>query len=160
MITILSYALLADAIAYALLRGGLPEKLFAAIFASSFLIDRLVHALIGSDDERAIAYLHLSLDGVSLLAMLAVAIPARRLWTLWALACQTLSVLSDLTYFVEAELPAFAPIVVSFLPSYVKNVSLILGTWFHRRRLHYSMETHIGYSMRGFQEMRDSRTRK
>ena len=130
----LSYALMAWAIAYGAWRGGTPERMIAAILAAMFGFDRAGHLILAADGD-SVDRLHVVVDAVTLFAMSGVAIEARRWWPLWALASQTLSLLADLSGITEQSLPTFAVVAVSVALYYPIPVALICGTWTHRQRL-------------------------
>lgn len=123
------------AVAFGLLRGGAPERWFAAILAAMLVVDRAGHLALGADDLLAIERLHLAIDLAGFGAMLLVMVRARRFWPVWACSFQLLSLASHATPLLG---PGLSPVVTTMLaiaPSYLICASLILGTALHRARL-------------------------
>jgi hypothetical protein len=122
------------AVGYALLRGGSPERLFAAVLVAMLLVDRAVHPFLEAGDTDAIDTLHLAVDLVSFGAMLLVMIRARRFWPIWACSFQLLSLASYATLAMSARLSPAAPAILAIAPNYLICASLMVGTALHRAR--------------------------
>jgi hypothetical protein len=122
------------AVAFALLRGGGPERWFAGIMAGIVVVDRVGHLLLGGADLSYFATLHLSIDLTAFGAMMVVMIRARRLWPIWACSFQLLSVVSHTTWMMGDRLSPVIPAMLGIAPSYLICATLILGTVLHRVR--------------------------
>ena len=72
---------------YAMLRGGPPERIGAAIFATAYILS-LIAASSGGARYEWVEVGVFAVDVAMLLALLALALRANRFWTLWVAAFQ------------------------------------------------------------------------
>lgn len=135
MLAYISYLAWFLAIGLGFSRGGAPERIFAAILAAMFLLDRAGHLLLAGCPRATIDHMHLVVDLCVFVAMLSVSLATRRYWPLWASSCQLISVFTHLGWALETRLPWAIYLVVDIAPSYLIYLAVICGTWMHRRRL-------------------------
>ena len=126
-------ALFVGSCGYALLRGGAPERIAAALLvatieASWLLLTPL--AIRFRHVELGVFFVDIALFG----SLYALSLPCRRFWPIWITACQGLGMVSHLA--------VFAPHVIQWaygnavqLWSYPMLILLGVGTYRHRQRL-------------------------
>ena len=122
-------ALLILGIIYAWLRGGSPERAVATVIPSIAVLDLAYHTLWGNVTiyDRINAG-HLVIDLLALIAMVAIALRANRLWTIWAASAQTIAVLA---HFLRVIAPGMHPWVYAAMdrgPSWLEIALLFIGT--------------------------------
>ena len=131
---LLSGGLLLLAIGFGWWRGGAPERLFAAILAAIFVLDRIGHALFAGHPSD-IANLHLVIDFAALPAIAVIAIEARRFWPIFALSLQLLSASSHVGRFLDQASIQLPVTIGSIVPFPAMCMTLVVGTFAHARRL-------------------------
>lgn len=135
MVVKIIYALLLSAVVLGFLLGGGPERLVAAVLASMVAIDRVAHIVLIGLDRASLDQFHFTLDLAGLAAMVAIALSARRYWSLWASSCQLISALTHLAWLLGTNLPMKVYLVMDIAPSVLISIALIVGVVAHRRRL-------------------------
>jgi len=119
--------------AYALGRGGVPERRAAAIMAASLLLTWLLVSPIGGrfhGPEYGVAFA----DTAMLVALIWLALTADRFWPLWLAAMQAVVVLSHAAMiFKPVPMPAYYKNTIQ-LWSYPLLATLAIGTLRHRMR--------------------------
>src|SRR3546814_5574590 len=85
--------LLLMASAYALWKGGGPERVMATILLGMLVVDQLVHLLIPAQ-FASVDTAHLALDLIAALLTFMLAMTAHRFWPLVAAVLQTLPLLA------------------------------------------------------------------
>jgi hypothetical protein len=119
----ITLSVLAAAIAAALWRGGLEERVTAAVVAWP-MVNNFVPGLRWSEG--------LPTDIVSLAICLALALRSRRYWTVWSAAANVLAVLTHLLdQIVELTTWAYQSALITW--AYVMAVSLLVGALTRRR---------------------------
>jgi hypothetical protein len=119
---------------YALLRGGAPERIGAAIFA----IGTGLTVVAGWESINRFASIEIKMlvvDLACLVAFLILALRAERYWPLWVTALQ---ILGTAGHAVKVAAPDHLPWAYAFLlaaGSYPMLVLIALGTWRHQQRL-------------------------
>ena len=127
-------ALLALTTLYALLAGGGPERIGAAVYAVSVAATHLIltaHTQRWLNVETGVFIV----DVVTFLAFVPIALRADRFWPLWVSAFLGLGVLGHLARMVGPDTFWWAYAVVLTIWSYPVLALLALGTFLHRRRL-------------------------
>ena len=127
-------ALLALTTHYALLAGGGPERIGAAVYAVSVAATHLIltaHTQRWLNVETGVFIV----DVVTFLAFVPIALRADRFWPLWVSAFLGLGVLGHLARMVGPDTFWWAYAVVLTIWSYPVLALLALGTFLHRRRL-------------------------
>ena len=128
------YLLLLVCCGYALLRGGAPERIGAAIYAVGTGLTVLARG------EAAIRYGSvevgaLIVDVAALIAFLVLALRARRLWPLWMTAFQAISSAGHIAKLADPEMIRWAYAFLLGIWSYPMLLLLAIGTYNHRQRL-------------------------
>ena len=126
--------LLIGTCAYALMRGGAPERIVGAAFlfaavASSLAPSRLPVRFFEAELGVMVV------DIVLLLVLFAIALRADRFWPLFLAAFQLDAVGAHLVKWYDPELLRVAYVVMIVGWSYPMLLLLAIGTWRHRRRL-------------------------
>ena len=120
--------------AYALWRGGTPERIGATILAvGSFLTAAAIGSGRGSFQGVEVGVV--LIDILCSLAFVALALRADRFWPLWLAALQVGGTAGHAVKFID---PNIIPRAYAFMLAawaYPMLVLLFAGTWRHRRRL-------------------------
>jgi hypothetical protein len=113
---------------YAWRRGGWPERAAATAFLASLGIDQVAHQLlgVGQGTYLTISTWHFSLDCLLLVAVLAIGLRARRLWTIWLGSLQILAVFGHVARVVDAQMN---PLIYAILGRYPYWLALIVIAW-------------------------------
>lgn len=119
---------------YALLRGGAPERIGAAIFAIGTALTRL--AASGSAGRFGSVEVGIFVvDLAALVAFLILALCARRFWPLWMTALQAVGTASHLAKLANPEMIPWAYAFLLGIWSYPMLILLTIGTYNHQQRL-------------------------
>lgn len=130
----LYYSLLLLCWAYALLRGGAPERIGTTVL----LIGSLLTLATVSSQATSYASVETGVflvDVATLLAFLALALRAERYWPLWITALQLIGTAGHVVKFVDPDLMPKAYALAAIVWSYPMLALLALGTFRHQRRL-------------------------
>ncbi len=131
---IIFWGLTALCCGYALLRGGAPERIGAAII----IVGSLLTVALGSAWADRFEYVEVGIflvDVVVLIAFVALAVLADRYWPLWVSALQAIGVLAHVARALEPNLMPWAYGVALAMGVYPMLLLLALGTWRHRSRM-------------------------
>lgn len=133
---LLQIALLIAAAIYAWRRGGRPERGVAATLVAIAAIDPVMHWILGTVGRYdTLNVVHAAIDFGGFCALLAIALKADRIWTLWAASAQLLALTSHGLRMLEIPMAEIVYAVVTRAPFYILILMLIAGTWLeHRRR--------------------------
>lgn len=135
MVRFIAYlALLAAAFAYAMARGGKPEKQVAAVLVGMLVLDNAYHAFGANSDYVGVDTFHAFNDFWSLIAITAIALAADRFWPLWVAALQTIAASSHYVRWAEIEVLPIVYAIMNRLPSWLMVIVLLLGTWNYSRQ--------------------------
>ncbi len=125
---------------YALLRGGAPERIGAAIYAIGTGLTVLAHR------EAAIRYGSVEIgilivDLAALIAFLVLALRAQRFWPLWMTAFQLISTAAHLAKWADPGMIRWTYAFLLGIWSYPMLILLAIGAHNHRQRLkHFSSD--------------------
>jgi hypothetical protein len=125
-------ALLAVA-AYALWRGGGPERSVAALFLAAAIATILVLPTQGIFHDVATGIL--LVDSALFLCLLAVAMRAERFWPLWMTALQGIAVAGHGAKAVNPHVIPITYVILLAFWGYPMVALLAIATWRHQRRL-------------------------
>lgn len=128
------YTLLLLCWAYALLRGGAPEKIGTSIV----LVGSLLTLATVSTQARSYASVEIGVflvDVATLLAFLVLALRAQRYWPLWLTALQLIGTAGHIVKWADPDLMPKAYAFAAIFWSYPMLLILALGTWRHQQRL-------------------------
>lgn len=130
----LYYVLLALCWIYALVRGGLPEQIGAAIIVIGSQLS--VAALSANAARfRSVETGLLVVDVATLISMVFLALRADRYWPLWVAALQVLGTAGHALKFADPEVIRRAYAFILAFWSYPMLALLVSGTWRHQQRL-------------------------
>lgn len=130
--------------AYAVRRGGKPERNAAFILVGLPLADLLYHTLSGEQGSyHAVDLVHAAIDLAALAAIVWLAIRADRFWTLWLGALQLIAVLAHLIRLLEVGMHPVAYAIFIRGPFWGQMILVALGTWLHARRKRQAAERNI-----------------
>ena len=130
---ILFYALLVLSVSAAFLKGGAPEREGAAVIIAALALEWVGRAFV-PPQFNSIYPVALIIDALATVSFGALALYARRVWPIWATALQILSLTSHFAQGIEPSHPGIY-ITMKSGPTLAVLVVLLLGTFFHRRRL-------------------------
>ena len=131
---LLFYGLFAASSLYALIRGGAPERLIAAVMILGVALTPAVLNPVSIRFYGIEAGLF-ALDLLILLAFMAIALRANRFWPMGMVVFHGMSVLGHLLKLADPRLIRTAYLVMLALWVYPQLLLLVLGTWRHRVRL-------------------------
>ena len=127
-------------VAYCWRKGGQPERAAATVLPMMYLLDPIYHAIWGQvTTYDRINLGHLVIDTAALMAFVAIALRANRLWTIWLASAQLIAVLS---HFLRGIAP-MNPWVYAAMnrgPSWLEIALLFAGTALYQRRLKRSRQ--------------------
>lgn len=128
------YALFAACALYVLLKGGAPEKVGTIILAVGSVLSV---AAVSAPTSRfgAVEVGVLSVDIVTLLAFLALALRAERYWPLCVAALQAIGTAGHAAKLLDPGVIRSAYAIVLSLWGYLMLLLIAIGTWNHQRRL-------------------------
>ena len=131
---LITLALVAAAVAYALGRGGPPERIAAKIVIVWLLTDVGYHLLFGPSGFIVVDPAHLVIDGAELVAITWLALRANRLWPIWAAAAQVMTFSGHLVALIEPGGINRAYWAMTQIPPIIQLIALVCGVAFHSRR--------------------------
>ncbi|MBE1529847.1 hypothetical protein GGC65_004303 [Sphingopyxis sp. OAS728] len=134
MRTALFAAFLLIALAYALWRGGGPERAMAAIAVTIVAWDRLL-VTSGTFVYSSLDIGYLALDLFGSLATITLAMTAYRFWPMMAAVLHTLPLLAHFSRVVDMSMHPAVYLTMQVASSWCLPPLLIAGTWHHRQRL-------------------------
>lgn len=132
------YCLLAAATAYALIRGGPPERWGAAILLAGTVATWAAVIGIGGSHSGhfiGVEYGVLIIDALMVVALFAVAACADRFWPLWMTAMQAFGVFGHLAKILAPEIMPNVYQAAHLFSAYPVTILLIAATRWHRRRM-------------------------
>ena len=119
---------------YALLRGGAPERIGAAII----ILGSALTVALGSAWAHRFEHVEtgiVAVDVAVLLGFVLLAVFSDRFWPLWVSALQAIVVLTHLARALEPNLMPWAYGVALAIGVYPMLLLVALGTWRHRKRM-------------------------
>lgn len=128
------YVTLVGTCAYALLRGGPPERIGAGIFIAATVLTGIAASSSRPGFQSMEAGI-LLVDAAMFVAFLVLALRAQRFWPLWMTGLQAVQVAGHAARLVDPEMIPWAYAIAQGFWSYPMMALLILGTWRHRQRL-------------------------
>ena len=135
LVVLTALAIFATTVAYALWRGGPPERVAAEIIIVWILSDFTYHQVFGPSSFAEVDPVHLVLDGAQLAAITWLALRANRVWPLWAAAAQLITFTGHVAVMVDAGVLRRAYWAVRELPGYIQLLALACGAVYHARRV-------------------------
>jgi len=129
--------LLLMASAYALWKGGGPERMMATILLGMLVVDQLVHLLIPAQFAN-VDTAHLALDLIAALLTFMLAMTAHRFWPMVAAVLQTLPLLAHFSRLADVGMHPIAYLTMQVAASWLLPPLLAAATWRHQTRLRRS----------------------
>jgi hypothetical protein len=128
------YIILSACCLYAVIQGGAPERIGSLIFFTAAI---LTTAALSAPAARwgAVEIGAFAVDIAMLLALIALALSAERLWPLWVTALQLIGAAGHAVKLVDSEIIRQAYAFAMAFWSYPMLGLLVFGTWQHQRRL-------------------------
>ncbi|WP_394662278.1 hypothetical protein [uncultured Sphingomonas sp.] len=120
--------------AYALARGGPPERASALLQLSAFAADELVHRLVDGSAYRALALGSMLVDLVLLLALVGLASRSTRHWPLWVAGWQLAAIVAHLAKLLDPTMQATGYAIQLQIWAYPMLLATAAGTWRYRTR--------------------------
>jgi hypothetical protein len=120
--------------AYAMLKGGAPERIGASILLAG---SALTFVMV-TGPARRFASMEIGIllvDVAALLAFLVLALRAERYWPLWITGLQLIGTAGHVVKLVEPDVIRWAYAFVLAFWAYPMMLLLAVGTWLHQRRL-------------------------
>ena len=127
-------AILVLCLGYAILRGGAPERLCAAIFVMAYILSTIAQSGPAVRFEWVEVGVF-AVDLAVLLALLVLAMRANRFWTLWVAALQIIGTAGHGVKLADPDVMRSGYAIALALWAYPQLLLLVIGTWNHRRRL-------------------------
>ena len=127
-------AFLLVASAYALWRGGGPERTMAAIAWTMVAADQLLHAFI-PPEFATLDTGHLAIDLFGASATTALALYAHRFWPLCVAVLHMLPLLAHTSRVLDVTMQPAVYLIMQVATSWPVPLILVLATWRHQRRL-------------------------
>lgn len=127
-------ALLVGSTAFALWKGGAPERIGAAFYWTAWLVTLFVNPN-GATRWHNIEIGYLLIDLALLLALTWLAVKANRIWPMPAAALQLIIVLGHVAKILDPALLGSAYAIMSVFWPYLQLSILAAGTWLHWRRV-------------------------
>lgn len=124
--------LLIGGCAFAILRGGLPERLVGWLVLATFAADPVLHLLFARTFTQ-VDPTHLLIDSVRFAGLSAIALRANRFWPIWLSAFQLLALAAHLA---KAMALTIHPVIYGLMQamwSYGIVIGLIVATRVHQR---------------------------
>jgi len=127
------FGLLLICSAYAFVAGGTPERIGAGTYALSV---EATHFVLASHGRwMHVEYGEFTVDALTFLIFVVLALRANRFWPIWVSALLGLGVLGHLARWAGRDVVWYAYVVVLTIWSYPILVIIALGTFNHQRRL-------------------------
>ena len=119
---------------YALYRGGGAERWVAGIVIGMVVLDPAVH-IFTPLEYATLDPGHLVIDTAGWIGLLAIALRANRFWPLWVVSLQTIALVAHATRLLDVTIHPKAYMIMQIASSYPLLVLLMVGTFYHQRRL-------------------------
>ena len=119
---------------YALIRGGAPERIAAALMIGAFVAGIPLHLFVSAADYRSLALGGAAIDAVLLLALIVLAWRSTRYWPLWVAAWQVATVLAHTAKLLDPTMQATGYAIQAQIWGYPMVLAAGVGAWRHRQR--------------------------
>lgn len=127
-------ALLIACSGYALIRGGAPERIAAALQVGAFLAGLTLHVTIEPSDYRSILTGTAAIDLVLLVCLFALADRSARWWPILLAGWQLAAVLAHVGRALDTGMMRVGYAVETQIWAYPMLIAMAIGAWRHRRR--------------------------
>lgn len=126
--------LLFMACAYALWRGGMPERICAGLLFTG-VVATLAAAPALQWSNKDVEWGIFLIDGSLLICLLMLALHANRFWPMWAAAIHSLAVLAHVTKALAPEISPLFYATLAMGSAWPPLILLAVGTWRHHQRV-------------------------
>ncbi len=126
--------LLALCSAYALARGGAPERASALLQLGAFAADEAVHRLVDGSAYTALATGSFLVDLTLLLALLTLASRCTRHWPLWVAGWQLAAIVAHMAKLLDPAMLATGYAIQLQIWAYPMLLATMIGTWRYQTR--------------------------
>ncbi|MDR6144972.1 hypothetical protein QE363_000765 [Sphingomonas sp. SORGH_AS870] len=121
--------------AYALARGGPPERASALLQLGAFATDEAVHRLVDGRAYAALAVGSALVDLALLLALIVLASRCTRHWPLWVAGWQLAAIVAHLAKLIDPTMQATGYAIELQIWAYPMLLATAAGAWrYHMRR--------------------------
>ena len=121
---------------FALVRADGPEKFSSLTLSLMVLLDYLYHFIFPRGGVyEAVEIGHLVIDTSALISFAFIAAKANRMYPLWLLGAQLMSVMMHFNREISEEMPGMVYLVLTRFPSYIQIIAMAVGLYCHRRRI-------------------------
>ncbi len=134
MSLILFVLLLLATCAYALARGGAPERIAGALLIGAFGVDEVVHRLVDGSSYTTVETGSTIVDVALLAALIVLAHRSTRYWPLWLSGWQLAAVIAHMAKALDPTMQATGYAIQAQVWGYPMVIALAAGAWRHRRR--------------------------
>lgn len=131
---VLFYVVMIATLVLAWAKGGAPERIGAGLVIATVLIQFVFHAFL-PPRLATVDMVSLLVDSMMLVGFGWLAIKARRVWPIWATACQLVSVASHSARYFSVEIDPIVYADMKSAPTLLAIIALAIGTIIHDRRL-------------------------
>lgn len=121
-------------VGFALLKGGTPERLVAAIIVAMTIIQPIAHLVIPKQFSN-VDIAGVTVDLMAFVGITVIALFADRKWPLWSAALQLLACVAHLVRMISIKVEPLVYATLKATPTVAVICVLIIGTEMHRRRL-------------------------
>ena len=133
---LLQHCLIVGMAIYAWLRGDAPEKVATAVLPCMVLLLYLYEATFAQSaryDRVNLGYF--AIDGLGLVVFGYLALKANRMYPLWLLGAQLISVMMHLVRDLSEAMHPVVYFILTTAPSWVQIMALAIGLYCHRKRI-------------------------
>ncbi|WP_158586754.1 hypothetical protein [Aurantiacibacter zhengii] len=130
------YLIIFSLTAYAFARGDGPEKEAGAILSGMVAMDVVYHLLFpDAGVYQEIDPGHFLIDLCVLILLGRLAVRANRVYPIWMLAAQIISMSMHLNRELSSAIEPIAYLVLTRIPSYLQLLAFGAGLWAHHKRI-------------------------
>lgn len=119
--------------AYALIKGGAPERYAAALYCTAYVLS-IAATQVSPDYYASVEWSVMAIDIALLLALGSLALRANRYWGIWATSFQLVAVIAHLARIVVPQIAADAYAIALLVWSYAALPLLAVATYRHVER--------------------------
>ncbi|MBI0475389.1 hypothetical protein D9601_08500 [Sphingomonas sp. MA1305] len=121
--------------AYALWRGGAPERISAGAQIAAFALGLPLHLAIERSEYREAVSATALVDVALLLGLIVLAWRSTRFWPLWVAAWQFAAVIAHMAKLIDPTMQSTGYAIQAQIWAYPMLLATAIGAWRHQRRL-------------------------
>ena len=134
MRTLVFFLLFGASCIYALYRGGGPERWTACVIIGMAALDPAVHVVTPLEYAKMDPG-HLVIDLAGWIGFFAIALHANRFWPLCVVSLQSIALVAHTAKLLDVTIHPKAYMIMQIASSYPLLVVLMIGTFYHQKRL-------------------------